>query len=402
MNAQVSSMADASNETVTLDTVEDESRRNEEEEEEEEVPTTEEQDTPATTLYPKILKLKDFMYKVNRTPSLNQSAATTIPLIGSTKLHGTHADIVFESATATTFRLQSRHQLEVKTGKLDNAGFAAWVASLGEDGGVMLRLRDNIVRRYQALNPGSVVEGEVIIAAEWCGMGVQKKVAISKVPRFMAIISLFVNGSWVPDCEYVDIEDTANRIYNIGRGGFFRHDLRSDDVGLPDSETELTRLTIEVEKECPFAKRVFGVSGLGEGIVWKAVDYSDDPRYWFKAKGDEHAVSHLSKMPASALEMENRERVTNFAKAIVTENRLEQGWGLLHEKTIENLGSFLKWVTEDCLVEERLDMERLVISKRKLTSAIGSVAAPWFKKQLENYRSNGEHSLQKDEDGHCC
>ncbi len=364
-------MADSSNDATTFNTEEDEPR---------EVQTGKEE-APASTLYPKIFKLANVVFKI-RSISVNQSPSATIPLIGSTKLHGTHADIVFESATVHDFRLQSKNQLDLKAGKVDNAGFAAWVASLGEDRRVMLRLRDRFVERYQLLNPGRIVEGKVIIAAEWCGMGIQKKVAINKAPRFMAVVSLFINGSWVPDWEYADIENAENRIFNIGRVGYFRHDLRIDEVGLTESESEIRRLTDEVERECPFAKQVCGESGLGEGIVWKAVKYCGDPTFWFKSKGDELAVSHLSKLPASAVDKENMERVSNFAKAIVTENRMEQGWNLLGQKDIKSLGVFLKWVTEDCLVEEKLEMERLDISRTKLSPAITSIAKPWYLKQL--------------------
>ena len=334
-----------------------------------------------TTLYPKIFKLSDFVYAVKSLPEY-QSPSLTVPLIGTTKLHGTHADVVFESASSDKIRLQSRNQLDLKAGKQDNAGFATWVANSRETRDVLIRLRNRFVKRYRELNPRPVVDGEVIIAAEWCGTGIQKKVAISKVPRFMAIISVFINGSWVPDWEYADIEDAETRIYNIGRAGYFRHELRLDDRGLAESETEIRRVTDEVERECPFAKQVCGESGLGEGIVWKAVNRCGNPTYWFKSKGDQHAVSNVSKLPASAVDRENRERVGNFAQAVVTDNRLEQGWALLSQKNLRGLGMFLKWITEDCLGEEKREMEVLEISKGKLGPAIVAIAKPWFLRKV--------------------
>ena len=333
--------------------------------------------TSTSTLYPKIFKLSDFIFAVKSLPEY-QSPSTTVPLIGSTKLHGTHADVVFESATSEKIRLQSRNQLELKAGKQDNVGFAAWVASFGEKQGVLLRLRDRFVERYRELNPCTVVEGEVIIAAEWCGTGIQKKVAISQMPRFLAIISVFINSRWVPDWEYADIEDAERRIFNIGRAGYFRHELRLDDEGLAGPETEIRRMTDEVERECPFAKQVCGESGLGEGIVWKAVNHCGNPKYWFKSKGDQFTVSNVNKLAASAVDKQNMERVRNFAKAIVTENRMEQGWDLLNQKDLGGLGLFLKWVVEDCLVEEKREMEGLEISKGKLSPAIVAIAKPWF------------------------
>ena len=305
-------------------------------------------EAPATTLYPKTLKLADFIHAIQSLPEYRSSTAT-VSLIGSTKLHGTHADILFETCDSNDFRLQSRNQLSLFPGGKDNVGFAAHVATLETE--AILRLRDRFVERYRKLNPGVTwVKGEVIIAAEWCGIGDQKKVAIGKVPRFMAIISLFINGEWVPDWEYHDIADEANQIFHVGRAGFFRHELSLDKT--KESGVELKRLTDEVDRECPFARVVCGEEGRGEGIVWKAARHCGDPNFWFKTKGDLLAVSNVSKLPAAAVDKENRERVENFAKAIVTEVRLEQGWDYLIQKNSSGTGLFLKWVTDDCLAEE--------------------------------------------------
>ena len=335
------------------------------------------ENTIKSTLYPKIFKLKDFVSNVERLPEyLSRSA--TLSLIGSTKLHGTHADIVFESATSNNIRLQSRNQPDLKVGNGDNAGFAAWVADIRKNHDVLYQLRDRFVCRYQQLSPGQDVRGEIVIAAEWCGTGIQKKMAIVKMPRFLAIVSVSINGSWVPDWKYADIEDAENRIFNVGRAGYFRCELRLDEEGMAHSEAQITRMTKEVELECPFAKQVGGESGVGEGIVWKAEKFCGNAKYWFKSKGDQNEVSQVSKLPASAVDIENSERIENFASAVATENRMEQGWDLLSNKDMSGLGPFLKWVLEDCMVEEKREMERLSISKTKLGPAIVAIAKPWF------------------------
>ena len=334
-----------------------------------------------STLYPKIYRLGDLIFRLKKLPEYRE-ASTSIALIGSTKLHGTHADIVFESATSEEFRLQSRNQLDLKAGKGDNAGFAAWVADLGEQRGTFLQLRNRFLSRYHKLNPGQDVEGEIIIAAEWCGAGIQKKVAIVNIRRFLAIVSVFINGVCVPDWGYADIEDEENRIFNVGRAGYFRCELRLDDEGLAESLAQITKMTKEVETQCPFAKQVFLESGIGEGIVWKVKEKCGDAEFWFKSKGALHEVSNVSRMPASAFDIENSERIEKFARAVVTENRLEQGWDLLLPKNNSGLGAFLKWVMDDCMVEERLEMENLGISKNKLGPIIVAIAKPWYFKRL--------------------
>jgi len=259
----------------------------------------------------------------------------------------------------------------------DNCGFAAFIAETEK--GVLLGLRDKVVHRYKKLNSGKEVEGDIMIASEWCGKGVQKKVAISRVDNFFAIVSMIVNGAWVPDWEYGDVCNESASIYHIGKAGFFEHQVFFEDVDA--SEAKIKKLTDEVEAECPFAKTL-GEYGLGEGIVWKATNHCGNPRLWFKSKGDLLAVSNVAKLPASAVDKENRERVDNFARAIVIENRLDQGWDLLEQKEATGIGAFLKWVQNDCPVEENREMEGLKISKGKLSPAIAAIAKPWFWKRV--------------------
>lgn len=260
-----------------------------------------------------------------------------------------------------------------------DAGFATYMASLDRE--VILSLRDLILNRYRELNPDLPIEGPVVIAGEWCGMGVQKKVAISKSPKFFAIISIQINGQWVPDWEYADIYDEEHRIYHVGQAGFIKHELSLNNVA--DSEEKIKHLTHEVENECPFAKRILSESGMGEGLVWKAVAHCGDPSFWCKSKGDLYAVSNVHKLPASAFDAKNRERVDNFARVIVTEARLAQGWDQLSQKDKGGLGLFLKWTTNDCISEEGLKMKELDISKNKLSPAIASIAKPWFLRKVE-------------------
>lgn len=88
-------------------------------------------------------------------------------------------------------------------------------------------------------------------------------------------------------------------------------------------------------------------------------------------------------MPALAVAEDNRGRIDNFAKAIVTEVRLEQGWECLGQKDESGLGVFLKWIINDCLVEEKREMEEMRIGKSKLNPAIVGIAKPWYLAKIE-------------------
>ena len=164
---------------------------------------------------------------------------------------------------------------------------------------------------------------------------------------------------------------------------FYHEELSLQDVTA--SEVRIQKLTDAVEAECPFGK-VMGTTGKGEGIVWKASAHCANLAFWFKSKGDNLAVSHSNKLAASAVAKENRQRMDNFAKAIVTEARLEQGWENTSEKDERSMGLFLKWVTNDCFEEKKLEMEKLEISRGKLNPVISSIAKPWFSERLRRAR----------------
>ncbi len=69
-----------------------------------------------------------------------------------------------------------------------------------------------------------------------------------------------------------------------------------------------------------------------------------------------------------------------FAEAVVIEGKLEEGWGELGEveRAARRFGRFLKWLGEDVLAEEGLEMGRLGIGQAGLGQAIAGVAKPWF------------------------
>ncbi|KAI4195915.1 MAG: hypothetical protein LQ350_006899 [Teloschistes chrysophthalmus] len=329
---------------------------------------------PTSTLYPKIGSLKDFLYNFNCTlPSTR-----TVPLIGSVKLHGTHADWVVSSDD--TIRVQSRNVLDLSSTN-DPYGLFAFATPIRA---VILRLRDDILRRYTKLNPEVSPDPKhsVIVAGEWSGRGVQKGVAVSQLPRHFVIISIYVNDTWVPESQYADLHDEAHGIYNIGMTGFYRLDLNLDNID--DSEAAIQALVADVERLCPYGL-MRGVTDKGEGIVWKPLDYASRPELWFKYRGDSRAVSHSWKLPATAVAVAKPQREDNFVTAVVTAQRLEQGWEYLKETGLPRneagVGKFLAWITNDIFTEEIREMKEKNISKGKLKA----IAAPWYKKRLTDF-----------------
>ncbi|KAH6668176.1 hypothetical protein B0J14DRAFT_156589 [Halenospora varia] len=347
-------------------------------------PTPEER---PSTLFPKIGKLSDFVdaykYKI-KTETENchfDFSNTIVPLVGTVKLHGAHADIVIDQYD--TVVLQSRNMVGL-TAQKDVYDIAKSMFSLKPQARTLKkRFRD----RFRKLNPGIPIDEEhpTIIAGEWIGPGVQKNVAISNLPRkVFVILSVSINNSWLPNGPYADICDETVGFYNISRGGFYKADLNLGAV--EECHEVLMKHTLDVEKACPFGES-FGISGIGEGIVWKAKHpLGNDAKYWFKTKGPLHAISTTDKLKKQPNGNQSEQSKANeFAKACVTEMRLQQGWDTMIEKGIptnmKNMPEFFKWMWRDILDEEAKGMEALSVNKDLLKKKVVWMSKEWYLKK---------------------
>jgi hypothetical protein len=356
------------------------------------MPGTENKTTEHSTLFPKITgKLEDIIHNYRfRNGHFDTETQTFLPgppedpeikFIGTVKLHGTHADLVFEGDG--TFRLQSRNKLSIDI-EHDNHGVAKGMLRLQKE---ICELKEKILERWKELNPGIKVmrDKPVVIAGEWIGPGVQKSVAIEKLEeKAFVIISLSVNDQWLPLPPFGDICNESTKIFNISRGGFYDATLNIDK---PTECTEkMQALTNDVEKECPFAKS-FGISGLGEGIVWKPVreDLRSDPRFWLKTKGPLHR--QVERLPKDIKSAEDKEKARIFAEAAVGEMRLQQAWDYLGEMEIKKdksaTSKFCGWLSNDVEVEEKGEIEKLGVDRGLLKKAIQTVGRTWYFKKLE-------------------
>ncbi|KAL8839053.1 MAG: hypothetical protein Q9170_001889 [Blastenia crenularia] len=337
----------------------------------------------SSTLFPKIGKLSDFIYRFQRTSPNTRE----IPLVGTVKLHGAHADWVVSSDD--TVRIQSRNVLEISASK-DIYGLFAFTTPIHD---VIIRLRDDLLGRFSELHPHEAINPDypVIMAGEWCGQGIQKGVAISKLLKHFVIIAIRINGEWVNELDYADICNEARGIYNIGKATSYRFDFDLDDAEF--SELDIQRMVEDVGDTCPYGL-ARGVQGPGEGIVWKAIGYQQDPELWFKYKAEPHAVSKSSKLPAAADGMDSIERENDFIEAVMTEGRLQQGLEYLREMDVAEdkaaAGKFVTWIVDDIFTEEAGEMKRIGIRPGKVRPWIMSRAGSWYKKTL--IRKSGDKS----------
>lgn len=347
-----------------------------------------------TTLYPKITgNLEELIrnYK-HRNDRIDEATQERIPgpiedpiltFTGTVKLHGTHADIVFNPNGS--IRIQSRNRLSL-TLVNDNYNVAKTLLPLKTE---LLALKDKVVGRWKDLHPGAEVEKDtpIIIAGEWIGPSIQKNVAIAQLPqRCLVIISLSINNTWLPLQPYAALHDEKRGIYNISRGGFFTATLDVDEK--QECEDRMRSLTNQVETRCPFAAAAFSIAGIGEGIVWipDRPDLRPNTQFWLKTKGPLHRIVDREKLVPTTVAGDKREKARALAEATITEMRLQQAWDYMVEMRIgrdkEGAAKFCAWLCGDVEAEEGVEIQKLEVDVKMLRVAIGAIGKKWYFKKV--------------------
>lgn len=299
----------------------------------------------------------------------------TLKFRGTVKLHGTNAGIVYDVATKE-LTYQSRERVLSLT--QDNAGFMLWAMSHENDW------------RYLFENLSLPSDKQVAIFGEWCGRGIQKGVAVSELPKMFVVFAVKVidandKSTWLDISDETDLimGEEEDRLYNIHSFPTYEIDI---DFKFPEiAQNKMIEITEAVEAECPVGKH-FGVSGIGEGVVWTCVSEGwNDSGTWFKVKGEKHSVSKVRTL--AAVDVEAVENIRAFVAATVTEARLEQGLdNLVREQLLpfemKSMGDFIRWVYNDVLKEEMDTIVASQIDPKKLGGAIANEARPWFVKKF--------------------
>ena len=208
------------------------------------------------------------------------------------------------------------------------------------------------------------------VYGEWCGGNIQKGVAINGLPKMFIIFGYKVDDVWV------DVFPQSNEqgIYHITQ--FPTYEVEIDFESPELIQNKLIELTIAVEDECPVGK-FFGVSGIGEGIVFEA---TGQPEYQFKSKGEKHSSSKVKIL--NAVDVESLAGVIEFVDSTVTKNRLEQGLKFLQEMGLslepKSTGDFLSWVINDVIKEETDTIVANQLDVKKIKSTVSLKARMWF------------------------
>lgn len=280
----------------------------------------------------------------------------TLEFYGTVKLHGTNAGIGYNGKD-----IWAQSRSNIITTKQDNAGFAFFLETNKE---YFIDIMKKVVDNYNI----DMSSNNVILFGEWCGTGIQKGVAISKLPRMFVAFDIKIVPQDDKVCAlhkpyYINtlipevVNDFEKRIFNIHQFPTFKILIDFNDVNA--STNQLNNIVTNVEKTCPFGNAL-GVDGVGEGVVFRHY-YNEKDRYIFKLKGDEHKVSKEKVKVEIAPEV--IANINVFCDRVVTENRFMQAQEYLYRlnpslptynKTLElsHIGKFIKWFQDDIWKEE--------------------------------------------------
>lgn len=271
---------------------------------------------------------------------------------GTVKLHGTNAAVGYKDGKIW---YQSRSQ--VITSDNDNYGFVAAQSEVEKQWIEYLRS----------------IGTDVVIHGEWCGEGIQKGVGIAELPKMFVIFKATLYGVDLP-LDFIP-SPHINGICLIT--DFPTYSITIDTEFPGKSSDELAKITDEVENECPAAKQL-GVSGIGEGVVWKCSnpDYS---HIIFKVKGQKHSISKVKKI--ATVDPELLANIEEFVNYAATDERLEQG---VKEVGVDEklFGNYMKWIMTDIHTEESDVLERNQLTMKQVSKALSNRARKYYMNKL--------------------
>jgi len=335
------------------------------------------------TKYPSIEQFRSVVKEVNC--HFEPDAKPIITFEGTVKLHGTNGGVSWSLDPSDQIMSQSRNrQISIEN---DNAGFACFC----NQPEVQRELKRLMISLSEMMPPQ---KGETLyLFGEWCGRGIQRGVAIAQLNTMYVIFGAAYRFAATEDndkrwfsAEHLRklVPNPECHIYQIYQFPHWKREIKFCQPELGEMQNELTKITEQVEAECPVGKH-FGISGIGEGVVWIAsfLGPRDGQTHHlrFKVKGEQHSVSKVRTL--ASVDVEKLKNITEFIEYAVTQNRLEQGYDELFIKTVKtptqkDIGLFIKWVNTDILKEESDTMESNGIQSKDIGKVVSAKARKWL------------------------
>jgi len=290
--------------------------------------------------------------------------AAPLPIVrfeGTVKLHGSCGSVCYDGQN-----IWAQSKNNIITPDKDNAGFAAFV---------------EYNREYFTKLLYNLYGGEpVALFGEWAGRSIQKGVAISEIERSFFIFGLKVQDKgWYP--LYFDLPEHP-RVFKMDEFKTYEIDIDFNCPAL--SQNKIIEMVEDVENECPVAKH-FGISGIGEGIVFEG--FYEGQRFIFKAKGEKHSatkVKVLRQVDDAKIQLKQ-----DVAQRVCPSWRLEQMYSETFDlingglPDIKKTGDFLRAVSQDILKEELDVLGGAGLTMKDIGGYVSKIAKIWFMERLD-------------------
>lgn len=315
----------------------------------------------------------------NGSPIFNPHATLpTLTFEGTVKLHGTNAGVVVSPSTGEVWA-QSREN--IITPEKDNAGFAMFAHSN--------------MNLFKQIANGVNTNEDVVIYGEWCGGNIQKNVAICQLPKMFVVFAIAIANEenqktylQRKDVERVMSGNKTDQIHVIYDFQTWYKQIDFENPAM--SQNDLNAITEEVEAECPVGKAL-GVSGTGEGVVWKCITPGyEDSGFFFKVKGKKHSNSKVK--TSASVDVERLNNIRALAEKLANNERLEQ----MHQRVfdtlnggetdIKKMGEFIKAVMGDIFKEELDTIAENGFSGKEVSGPVSKICRDFIiKKKLATF-----------------
>lgn len=268
-------------------------------------------------------------------------------------------------------------------GKADNAGFARWVSE---------------THWLSLCHWGR----ELVVYGEWCGPKIQQGMALNQIPeRIFAVFAILDITHGGEGSLIVEPSEIAKIVVGIPQthilpwyfsdeafeatGQIYEIDWSMTAAELEVVLEPINAQVLQVEACDPWVAKVFGIRGMGEGLVFFPQSHPNFAQLAFKAKGKEHRMVTSTKPIQPNPEVASQ--APAFAELVVTPARLEQGARAVANGelvfSIKTLGPFLQWMTADLGKETKAELEVSGLSPKVAIAACIAKAKAWYMGQIE-------------------
>lgn len=322
----------------------------------------------------KFPSIESFTHYVYRTKSYAEHIGVpveTLPKLkfrGTVKLHGTNAGV--HVPVEGDVLAQSRNDfLHLKN---TNMGFLTFVNPSAHGD-----LWKDLAKQFLELNGITTQTEPVTIFGEWVGQGIQKKCSVGQCPKHFVIFQVFHGDTPLPAINGIHNNDEL--IYNITQ--IPTYEVEVDPSDFQAASDKLNELTAAIEEECPWAKAMFDITGIGEGLVWVPEGNPGHTEIWFKTKGQLHKVRAAKDV--APVDVEKVNSIKECVDLILTENRMEQ---MITDHKLEmvpqSIGKFLQVLSADIIKEESMVIEANGLTWKEVGKLVQFIARTWFLQRI--------------------